>query len=138
MFLKQISLMLVEHSVRRQVSFWPKNIGQHLTASDLAPSNHLQEGSTYPSLGSKTAQKKSSSISSKKTKEKVVRCARGFFGFPDTHVCFVLTSGLTGSWKGRLILLQNRESTSFSHFCRSQSNTFSFKMSLFHSCLSFS
>lgn len=31
-----------------------------------------------------------------------------------------LTSGLTGSWKGRLRLLQHKESTSFSHFCGNQ------------------
>lgn len=29
----------------------------------------------------------------------------------------LLTRGLTGSWKGRLRLLQHRDRTSFSHFC---------------------
>lgn len=34
-----------------------------------------------------------------------------------------LTSGLTGSWKGRLRLLQHKDSTSFSHFCRNRNGS---------------
>lgn len=38
-----------------------------------------------------------------------------------------LTSGLTGSWKGRLRLLQHKDRTNFSHFCRNQNGS-----TLFH------